>query len=111
MRVCIKLTTTIIIILMSFSCKTDKGINRYDLVSRHNIENSIIDSLNSFSVGNGTFTFTVDVTGLQTFPGFYERGISLGTMSDWGWHSFPNPENYNLEDNYRNYDVHGRLVS
>ncbi len=111
MRVCIKLTTTIIIILMSFSCKTDKGINRYDLVSRHNIVNSIIDSLNSFSVGNGTFTFTVDVTGLQTFPGFYERGISLGTMSDWGWHSFPNPENYNLEDNYRNYDVHGRLVS
>ncbi len=111
MRICFQSATTIFIILMSFSCGRDQVIDRYDLVSRHNIENSIIDSLNSFSVGNGTFTFTVDMTGLQTFPGFYERGISLGTMSDWGWHSFPNPENFNLEDNYRNYDVHGRQVS
>ncbi len=93
MRIFFQLTATIFIILISFSCETDQGINRHDLVTRHNIENRVIDSLNAFSVGNGEFTFTVDVTGLQTFPEFHERGISLGTMSNWGWHSFANPEN------------------
>lgn len=111
MRILFQLTATIFIILMSFSCETDHSINRYDVVTRHNIENRVIDSLNSFSVGNGEFTFTVDVTGLQTFPEFHERGISLGTMSNWGWHSFANPEKFTSEDNYRNYDVNGRQVS
>jgi hypothetical protein len=92
------------------SCGNDQKINRYQLVTRHNIETSAIDSLNSLSVGNGEFAFTVDVTGLQTFPAFYRGGIPLGTMSNWGWHSSENPQNYSLEDNYREYEVNGRQV-
>jgi hypothetical protein len=99
-----------VIILFIVSCNEDVKIDRLALVSRHNISDTIIDSLNSLSVGNGQFAFTVDVTGLQTFPEFYSKGISLGTMSNWGWHTEGNPENYNLSDVYRSYKVHGRDV-
>jgi hypothetical protein len=94
----------------TYGCKKTPDIDRFALVTRHNIHNSVIDSLNSLSVGNGEFAFTVDVTGLQTFPDYYAKGISLGTMSNWGWHTWPNPENYQLSDNYVSYDVHGRKV-
>jgi len=92
------------------SCRNNFKIDRFALVTRHNIENSVIDSLNSLSVGNGEFAFTVDITGLQTFPEFYSKGISLGTMSDWGWHTGENPENFQLSDLYKTYDIHGRNV-
>jgi protein-glucosylgalactosylhydroxylysine glucosidase len=93
------------------SCSEAKiPIDRFTVVTRHNIHNSVIDSLNSLSVGNGEFAFTVDVTGLQTFPDFYAKGIPLGTMSEWGWHSNPNPENYSVSDVYKTYQVHGRSV-
>ena len=38
------------------------------------------------------------------------KGISLGTMSDWGWHTGENPENFQLSDLYKTYDIHGRNV-
>lgn len=97
-------------LLLFISCMNDQEINRYDLVTRYNIGNSVIDSLNSLSVGNSEFVFTVDATGLQTFPDYYKEGIALGTMSYWGWHSFENPENFSLENNYREYEVNGRQV-
>jgi hypothetical protein len=100
----------IVLILSLNGCIHNSEIDRYSLVTRHNIINSSIDSLSSLSVGNGGFAFTVDITGLQTFPEFYSRGISLGTMSDWGWHTGANPENFQLEDVYKTYDVHGRKV-
>jgi hypothetical protein len=31
-------------------------------------------------------------------------------MSNWGWHTAPNPSEYNLSDVYKTYDVHGRNV-
>jgi hypothetical protein len=82
-------------------CRNNSEIDRYSLVTRHNIVNSVIDSLNSLSVGNGDFAFTVDITGLQTFPEYYSKGISLGTMSNWGWHTGENPDNFNLSDVYK----------
>jgi hypothetical protein len=100
----------IIFSLFSVSCNENTSIDRHVLVTRHNIENSVIDSLNSLSVGNGEFAFTVDITGLQTFPEFYSKGISLGTMSNWGWHTGKNPQSYKLPDVYRTYQVHGRPV-
>ena len=100
----------VLLIFLSFGCSTRTPIDRYSLVSRHNIEHSSKDSLSSLSVGNGGFAFTVDITGLQTFPESYEKGIPLGTMSDWGWNTDANPENYGLEDVYKSYDVHGRTV-
>jgi hypothetical protein len=103
------------ILLKSFlfiliSCSSKIPIDRYSLITRHNIVNTSIDSLNSLSVGNGNFAFTVDITGLQTFPEFYSRGISLGTMSNWGWHTGENPDSFSLRDVYRSYNVHGRQI-
>lgn len=69
-------------------------IDRRAVVSRNNPRVTKIDSLQSLTVGNGHFAMTVDVTGLQTFPEIYSKGIPLGTMSDWGWHSFANPNHY-----------------
>ena len=92
-------------------CRKDSVIDRFSLVTRHNVEISVIDSLNSLSVGNGEFTFTTDITGLQTFPEYYSKGIPLGTMSNWGWHTGDNPAGYKLSDVYKKYDVHGREVN
>ena len=66
--------------------------------------------MNSLTVGNGNFAFTAGITGLQTFYREYEEGISLGTMSNWGWHTIPNSENYKRSDTYRYWDVEGRQV-
>jgi hypothetical protein len=96
--------------LFLFSCNETIPLDRFALVSRHNVHNNVIDSLSSLTVGNGEFAYTVDATGLQTFPDFYSRGIPLGTMSEWGWHTGLNPESYNLSDVYRTYKVHGRDV-
>jgi protein-glucosylgalactosylhydroxylysine glucosidase len=97
------------IMLLPAQRKSDP-IDRLSLVSRHNVHNNSLDSLSVLSVGNGSFTFTADLTGLQTFPDFYSKGIALGTMSEWGWHSAPNPENFSLSDVYKQYIVHGREV-
>jgi hypothetical protein len=86
-------------------------INRKELVQRHNIHVKRSDSLSSLTVGNGAFAFTVDVTGLQSFPEYYKTGVSLGTQSEWGWHSFPNTGNYKLSEAYKEYDLNGRKVS
>lgn len=63
-----------------------------------------MNNLASLSVGNGGFAFTVDATGLQSFPEAYSAGVPLGTMSDWGWHTAPNTENYSEEESWKEYD-------
>ena len=73
-------------------------IDRHALISRHNIVLNQSDTLGSLSVGNGEFAYTVDITGMQTFPHEYENGISLGTQSQWGWHTIPTDSNYTIED-------------
>jgi hypothetical protein len=86
-------------------------INRQALVERHNVVNKVFDSLSSLSVGNGAFCFTVDGTGLQSFPESYDKGIPLGTESEWGWHSFPNTGNYRFEESLKTYNFNGRDVT
>lgn len=88
------------------SCGTDKdaSIDREALLARNNPQVAAFDSLASLSVGNGEFAFTVDATGLQTFPELYSKGVPLGTQSQWGWHSFGNPENYKPEEYLKEYD-------
>ena len=86
-------------------------IDRKALVQRHNVVINKIDSLSSLSVGNGNFAFTVDATGMQSFPDSYAKGVPLGTQSVWGWHSFPNSENLKIEEAQRVYDLEGRKVS
>jgi hypothetical protein len=73
-------------------------IDRHAVITRNNPKVSVVDPLQSLTVGNGGFAVTVDATGLQTFPEEYSVGVPLGTMSDWGWHSFRNPRRYKPED-------------
>lgn len=73
-------------------------IDRHAVVTRNNPWVTSMDSLQSLSVGNGGFAMTVDGTGLQTFPEYYSHGVPLGTMSDWGWHTFANPDDLRAEE-------------
>ena len=101
----------ILILTLVLPDSVNAKINRYKLVNRHNPINKKVDAWSPFTVGNGGFAFTADITGLQTFPGYYyKNGIPLEILSDWGWHSFPNPNGYKLEDAFQYYDVHGRRV-
>jgi hypothetical protein len=61
-------------------------INRYELVRRHNPVITEFEALSPLTVGNGEMGFTVDATGLQTFPQAYAEGMPLCTQSQWGWH-------------------------
>jgi len=91
--------------------KGNDYINRKALVKRHIPTLNKADSLSPFTVGNGEFAYTADITGLQTFPGYYESGIPLCTQSQWGWHSCPSPQNYTLDQTFKYYDTYGRQVS
>lgn len=100
----------IIAILLITAYSTSKGvsIDRKALVMRNNPQIIAFDSLSSLSVGNGEFAYTVDATGLQTFPDTYKMGVPLGTQSQWGWHNFDNPQNLTPKDALKEYDFgHG----
>ncbi len=87
------------------------AIDRRALVARHNVVLTAVDIMSPLSVGNGEFAFTADVTGLQTFIDDYGNGIPLATMSHWGWHTVPNPQNFSLEKFPLTYlDTGGRQV-
>ncbi len=104
----------IIAIALSFGLilsASAQKINRKALVQRHNVIIKQIDSLSSLSVGNGKFAFTVDVTGLQTFPERYERGVPLGTQSEWGWDSFKDTVGYKFEESLREYNLNNRKIT
>lgn len=90
------------------ACGTGTGrIDRHALVTRNNPRVDRIDPLHSLNIGNGEFTMTLDATGLQTFPEFYRDGLSLGTYSEWGWHSFPNTEGYSYEQTLEDHPLPG----
>jgi protein-glucosylgalactosylhydroxylysine glucosidase len=104
-----KLLTFFILLTINILGNAQK-INRKAVVQRHTVVLTKADTLASLSVGNGTFCFTADITGLQTFPDEYAKGIPLGTQSEWGWHSFPNTEGYKIEESLKDYNTHGRKV-
>lgn len=100
-------------LMLLFSCdkkqentRQNEGekIDRHALVTRHNVNLTSPDTLSSLTVGNGEFAFTVDVSGLQSFPQYYEKGVSLGTQSQWGWHVIPTDQKYKVEEVYQ-YDT------
>src|SRR5277367_1915257 len=87
-------------------------IDRHALVTRHNVVLTNFDANNPLSVGNGGFCFTVDATGLQTFPEAFEQTIPLGTLSDWGWHTIPNTNGWSIDKfQFKEFtNLEGRLV-
>lgn len=92
------------LILFLFPVGCIMASTRSEVVTRHNPHITSVDALGSLTVGNGDFAFTVDATGLQSFPEYYSKGVPLGTMSNWGWHSFPNPHGYKPSDVWRSFD-------
>jgi hypothetical protein len=100
------------ILWSSAPVRNTERINRYELISRHNVVLDKIDPLEPLTVGNGNFAFTVDVTGLQSFGNYYhDQGIPLETLSTWAWHSFPNTQNYQLKNAMKEYNFHGRKIA
>jgi len=91
----------IVVATAMMSSAADAGdqtpIDRHALVTRHNVVLTNADVSSPLSVGNGEFAFTADVTGLQTFEANYSGTIPLSTLSQWGFHSMPNPRGYSLE--------------
>ncbi len=95
------------VLLVACSTNQPQKIDRKALVERNNPKVIEFNKHSSLSVGNGNFAYTVDATGMQTFPEFYSDGVPLGTQSQWGWHSFPNSENYNSNEALKNYNFRG----
>lgn len=91
--------------------KVAQKIDRKALVTRHNVVNKWMDTLSSLTVGNGRFAFTVDATGLQTFPEYYAKGVPLGTQSEWGWGNFPNSGDYKFNETLKTYHFNGHEAS
>jgi len=93
------------------SAVQDPPIDRHALVTRHNPKLTTFDIESPLSVGNGEFAFTVDVTGLQTFAERYDQTVPLGTLSQWGWHTWPNPKSWSIDTfAFKTFDSHGRAV-
>lgn len=86
-------------------------LDREALVRRHTVTLTGVEPTSPLSVGNGEACWTVDVTGLQTFPDLYPvtdpgggaPGTLLGTQSQWGWHSTPRPDDADLAATRRPY--------
>jgi protein-glucosylgalactosylhydroxylysine glucosidase len=58
-------------------------IDSFAVVTRDDVVLTNFDAANPLSVGNGCFCFTVDATGLQTFPKAFTRTTPLSTLSKW----------------------------
>ena len=87
-------------------------INRKETVQRHCPHYKELNLRAPLSTGNGTFCFTADFTGLQTFFDEYAAGedaFPLCTMAEWGWHSYPPPED-EAALRLTPYDTYGRAV-
>jgi hypothetical protein len=86
-------------------------IDRRALVTRHNPTLRSFDVESPLSVGNGELAFTADATGLQTFAEAYDDTIPLGTLSQWGWHTAPNPQGWSIERfHFTEFAANGRKV-
>lgn len=83
----------------TIACAQAGEIDREALVNRHNPVIQKVDYDAPLTVGNGGFAFTVDVTGLQTWPARYqENGVPTETLSRWAWVNDANPDGYKLSD-------------
>lgn len=115
MRICRRIEWFVVLLLAAGAVPpapaAPERIDRQALVTRHNVVLERFDVENPLTVGNGEFAFTADATGLQTFPELFTNTIPLGTLSQWGWHTAPNPEGWSIEKfAFQEFDVFGRKV-
>lgn len=73
-------------------------INREKLVSRNSPVLTEVDDFSPFTVGNGSFAFTTDITGFQSFPENYVGKIPLETMANDFWHDDKSFEKSEIEE-------------
>ncbi|WP_370621976.1 hypothetical protein [Bacillus sp. JCM 19034] len=84
-------------------------MNKKEVIERHNPHISKVEANAPLSLGNGDFGFSVDFTGLQSFPNSYDAPLS--TQSNWGWHYTKGKRAYKNEDiRYQSYETYGRNV-
>lgn len=88
----------------------ERVLDRESIVKRHNPRLIAPNLMSPMQLGNGQLGFGADITGLQTFPEEYSKQSALSTLSEWGWHSFPNPEHYQLSEDWKLFNSHGRQV-
>lgn len=93
--------------LLAVACGGQGKIDRQALVSRNNPHVTELNPLHSLNLGNGEFAVTLDATGLQTFPEYCSKGLSLGTYSEWAWHSFPDSAGYSEEEMLEDHPLPG----
>jgi hypothetical protein len=106
----LKISAIFVLLLTSFSAFA-QPINREAVVKRHTVTIKKFDSLASLSLGNGGFAFTADITGLQSFPEAYAKGVPLGTQSEWGWHSFVDTADYRFDETLKKYLFNGKELA
>jgi hypothetical protein len=87
----------ILLLLLLQLAAAAQTIDRHALVARHEIHVHEADPMGAMAVGNGEFAFNFDVTGAQSFPEYYEKTMPVGILSNWAWHSFPNPQDFTLD--------------
>jgi hypothetical protein len=98
-------------LLTKTRAQINTSIHRHALVRRHNPHLNKLDPLSPLSLGNGSFAFTADITGLQTLDREYKDAMPLCTMSQWGWHTTPRPKDLvGVDLKLADYDTHGRKV-
>ncbi|TDQ38321.1 glycoside hydrolase family 65 [Aureibacillus halotolerans] len=84
-------------------------MERQRIVMKHSPVITTLEPLSPLSLGNGEFGFSVDITGLQTFPDLYDT--PLGTQSNWGWHWTNGRELFSEDEApLQPFDSHGRSV-
>lgn len=75
------------VVLCAILSRAASLIDRRAVVGRHNVYLGLpIDADAVTSLGNGAFSFNVDVTGLQSLNSSY-LPFDLNTLADWAWHS------------------------
>ena len=114
MRLCLGRPLALSVVVSAgfgIAASAQQAIDRRALVDRHVPVLRGFDTGSPLSVGNGEFAFTVDATGLQTFAEAYDEGVPLGTLSQWAWHTDPNPNGYSI-DRFRltPFESHGRQI-
>ena len=67
-------------------------IHRENLIRQFNPVLNNIAADSPLTVGNGSFAFTADVTGMQTLYDIYSDKCPLLTMATEAWHRTPNKE-------------------
>jgi hypothetical protein len=85
-------------------------IDRKRLVTRHNPVYAKPEKNAPLSVGNGSFCFTADGTGLQTFYAD-DDAFPLCTMAEWGWHSYANVPQDESDLRLTPFDTQGQPVA